>query len=968
MKNLFFFFILLSITFLNPSGGIAYASGPEICGNGIDDDGDGLTDCADPDCYNNTTCYPRFNCPNAAYLFQNSPTDAYTVNLESGTYTLAKDNLIPTDAINGIGYNVKDGYFWGSRSLDRYLARIDANFNVVSFYIPNLPTDNFYVGDVDNNGILYLGKGTNALYKVDLNPASATYLSYLGQLNLTASLNNHDMVFNPNDGFIYSVQKNTNKLIKVNPTTGAVSLYGPIPALNGNTDTYGAIYMSQDGTMYVSNNTTGVIVYVSQVQLINSDANIQSGVFAYGPASSTNDGARCPQAIVLQEVCGNGIDDDGDGLTDCDDPLCGGGTLSLLRTTCATNFLTYSADFNTNGTLTSTSAGTISGNGVSNVPSSTNIVVTATYNGCQTQIEVASPEGCIPPTPVTSGSEGGLESNGSLSAQIAQRSLHRLKNNAANAYNHANLLPLYRQQANNKRDTEIDLENLIPDISLDNATTPHLTTPTDLLSITNAQKILAVDYLDNTNNRIAAVLATQTPQNIYDHTKAICDRLHGATLQSIALVPIEEYSIAQMTIDHPNQQREYALTFSVWRDAEGNWNLENYWAIADYPTHDTYYNFQVWTQSPQYTKQLAEAILQNLKQFGELNHSDTQAQLPSVFIKKGEYQNGKLLLTVQNNSKATNMELTGTAALTETTQRTDWTQSASIDPANTTQYISVNTNNLFDVGFTLTNNKDNRADVLYIADGAWGLDYEQTGANVNRFVIQNSQTNNIPNGQQFNIQRNVSVEAQVQSYLSVFRFLRPSGQAIDISTFNALSFEAQGNDTISVTLVKESVSNFADQPHLSIALDANKKSYTLPFAHFITTNNTSWVANDIKALIFTIKSKNGAVKNITFDIAQVAFKNTDVPNANQLSTTSAVVVPNPFSNTTNIAFYQDSNAKATFYLFDVTGRLMAQQQANYLQGYNSFELQRNNLASGVYFYAITVDNGRNGYTGKIIAW
>ncbi|MBK6564036.1 MAG: hypothetical protein IPG18_02325 [Saprospiraceae bacterium] len=24
---------------------------PEICANGIDDDGDGLTDCADPDCY-----------------------------------------------------------------------------------------------------------------------------------------------------------------------------------------------------------------------------------------------------------------------------------------------------------------------------------------------------------------------------------------------------------------------------------------------------------------------------------------------------------------------------------------------------------------------------------------------------------------------------------------------------------------------------------------------------------------------------------------------------------------------------------------------------------------------------------------------------------------------------------------------------------------------------------------------------
>ena len=51
---------------------------------------------------------------------------------------------------------------------------------------------------------------------------------------------------------------------------------------------------------------------------------MDSNLFAFGPSSSSNDGARCPTAPVLQEICDNGIDDDGDGLIDCEDPSCSG--------------------------------------------------------------------------------------------------------------------------------------------------------------------------------------------------------------------------------------------------------------------------------------------------------------------------------------------------------------------------------------------------------------------------------------------------------------------------------------------------------------------------------------------------------------------------------------------------------------------------------------------------------------------
>ena len=46
---------------------------------------------------------------------------------------------------------------------------------------------------------------------------------------------------------------------------------------------------------------------------------IDSNLFAFGPSSSNNDGARRPTAAVLQEICDNGIDDDGDGVNDASD-------------------------------------------------------------------------------------------------------------------------------------------------------------------------------------------------------------------------------------------------------------------------------------------------------------------------------------------------------------------------------------------------------------------------------------------------------------------------------------------------------------------------------------------------------------------------------------------------------------------------------------------------------------------------
>ena len=263
-----------------------------------------------------------FNCDYYAYLFQYN--DVYSIDLASGTsIQVATD--ITTGNINAAGYNNADGYIWGSLSSpSKSIVRVGKNFNTDTYYIPELPSSGRYIGDIDQNGMYYLKNGGTTVYKIDLDPNSSNYLQSSGTLSLNASISIHDWAFNSLDDFLYTVEKNTNILYRVDISTGVVTNLGVVPILSGNNYTYGAVYFDAAGNFYVSANQTGTIYIIYNVQDLTGSNSMTSNFFAFGPASSSNDGARCPTAPVPQENCTNGIDDDGDGLVDCDDLSCSG--------------------------------------------------------------------------------------------------------------------------------------------------------------------------------------------------------------------------------------------------------------------------------------------------------------------------------------------------------------------------------------------------------------------------------------------------------------------------------------------------------------------------------------------------------------------------------------------------------------------------------------------------------------------
>lgn len=263
-----------------------------------------------------------FNCDFNAYLFQYN--DVYAIDLASGnSYQVAAD--VTPGSINATAYNPADGFIWGSLNTPaKSIVRIGKDFNTTTYYIDELPTSNRYVGDVSSEGIYYLKAGGTTYYKIDLNPDSENYTQYQATGNLSQNISIHDWAFNAVDGQLYAVEKNTNILYRINPENGDVLVLGVVPILSGLSYTYGAVYFDNEGRFYISANQTGTIYVVQAVQDLDGINLIDANLFAFGPSSASNDGARCPTAPVLQEICDNGIDDDGDGLIDCEDPSCSG--------------------------------------------------------------------------------------------------------------------------------------------------------------------------------------------------------------------------------------------------------------------------------------------------------------------------------------------------------------------------------------------------------------------------------------------------------------------------------------------------------------------------------------------------------------------------------------------------------------------------------------------------------------------
>lgn len=235
------------------------------------------------------------SCPSKAFLMQDTVAKLYGVNLVTGETNILTENLGTSGKINAVGFNFFDNYIYGWGYEWGTVVKIGNDFQAQPLTISNLPASNFFVGDValHENAYYFYKKGsTFGLYKASLDAQNNQYLSAQkivdgASLNLTI----FDLAFHPNNNFAYSVDKDGD-LFKINVELGSAINLGNI----GESGTFGAVYFDVNGHFYISRNQDG---YIFRIDVEND--NPVAEIFAYGPHSGNNDGARCAIAPIVDD-------------------------------------------------------------------------------------------------------------------------------------------------------------------------------------------------------------------------------------------------------------------------------------------------------------------------------------------------------------------------------------------------------------------------------------------------------------------------------------------------------------------------------------------------------------------------------------------------------------------------------------------------------------------------------------------
>ncbi|WP_438972457.1 T9SS type A sorting domain-containing protein [Polaribacter sp.] len=833
-----------------------------------------------------------FNCDYNAYLFQEN--DVYALDLASGNSYLVKKDVTPGN-VNAVGYNPADGFIWGSLSTpSKSIVKIGKNFETEVFYIPELPTANRYVGDVSATGVYYLKPGGSTGYRVNLNPNSDTYGKFISTFTLSSNINIHDWAFNAVDGLLYTVEKKTNKLYRIDPETGEALNLGVVPILDGLSYTYGAVYFDVEGRFYMSANQTGTVYVIQDVQNLEVGSIMDSNLFAFGPSSSLNDGARCPTAPVPQEDCLNGLDDDGDGLTDCDDPSC---------------------------------------SGVSECP-------------------VINPS-------VSTGNDGGLESNDRLSTLINKRNYLRTKNNYKfDKFTAKKIIKSSFYKQKSSKTSGFSLIDLIPVDVLPETHTVE-SSPTDLLALTNATELFSVDYIRDTET-IAVILATKTENGVYEHTKYICDRLLGAELLSVSTIEIKGQTFIKSIIKNTDGSKEFVLSFSgkLSEDTQ-NFEIESYWNIDQYQENQTYYNFQIWTNQIDDLIVLAEEALDLFEAQKNIS-SYTNAAPPPVFVKKGSYKNGSLALEIVNGNKSSSITYSAGFKRTESST-TNYSNETIALNGNYLNPIIINTGNIFDIGFRIENNLNETPDDLFMSDGPWGVDDSSDQTTVNEFKItQNEQSYS---GDGYSVERNISLEATTSTYVAAYRAFTPRFKAVNLSNFDVLELDARGTGDLEITIIKKGITTWENQFKSVITLSEDKTHFAIPLAHFISNSHQDIDLKDAVNIVFTMASDGEEEVQKSMYISDIEFTKSTLSTSDEvLEENATLLFPNPMKTNSEIRFYSEVNTETDIEIYNTAGILVKKLIVTTTIGNNTFTINRNGLTSGLYF--IKISNNFKTYNSK----
>ena len=566
---------------------------------------------------------------------------------------------------------------------------------------------------------------------------------------------------------------------------------------------------------------------------------------------------------------------------------------------------------------------------------------------------------------VSPGGGGGLESK-SLGDAVAQRIYNKAYNNQNGPVNYNTLQIVGGSQAARPttfgagNPSSVSLSSIMPDIT-SNGFVAYNSTPSDITTITNAKEVIATDFTVNQESK-AVAFATKTVGVMYDHTKPICDRLKGSVLQNIQTIKVGGYDFVEYTLLDENGLTEYATSFSVGtKSGRNNFSIQSTWLNKDYTVDDVMYNFQLWAGSPLLVNTMITDVLNKLTAIAPVA-SISSISISDAYVVAGNRAGLNLNLTIKNQTANSVgyfiLQDQATEASTAVTTR----QIPLSLNANGQSTISIPMSDLYASTLSMYVNGVLK-DVVYMADGTWSTGYNAATSSISSFNIINN-ANRVYDSTEYSVLRDVQLKGTSPDYISVFKLIRGGGQAADLSAYKGLKFTASGGNTLRITLVKNSVTNWADQYYIQMPLDNAQKDYAIALNSLISVASNNHInADDITTIVFSVIAGTGQTKTINTTFSNISFTKADPSYIAALNSKEIQLYPNPtVGKTFNCSFYSNTAQQLTLRITDVMGRNIATKQVNAIEGLNIVPVEIQSSTKGIHI--VTLDGSGIKYNSK----
>ena len=562
---------------------------------------------------------------------------------------------------------------------------------------------------------------------------------------------------------------------------------------------------------------------------------------------------------------------------------------------------------------------------------------------------------------VSSGGTGGLESQ-SLGDAVAKRVYQSALNGTMQQPAYESMKPwvasgIQRRIAGTI--SAVSVNSLLPMQLTNSKLKSYLTSPTDILGITNAKEVVSVDYTLNGSCK-AVVFATTTKAAIYDHTKAVCDRLKGAQVVKMDSVLINGMGLLRFALKYEDGHSENIISFSASiNPARNTIAIQSNWLKASYVAEETMYNFQVWSVSDELSAEITGKILTQLQQMATVEPLKKSSLLPDTYFVSAKRDGANLDMQVQNN-------LAGTSGYFELHEKAN-EQSSVIVRKVPFSFSAIQSNSLqlpvsdaFETTVKMYVNNQLQ-DEVFLSDGAWSVDYNPATTVLNKFEAKNDNRKTVP--QELQLYRNVYVNANTNTYLTLLKLMRGGGLPKDISAYQSMKFNASGNGTLKITLVKQSVKNWDDQYFLKIPLSNTPKDYLIYLGEFTSLVNKNRIKpDDINSIVFTVTNSAGTTSSISQTINNLAFSKESVNYIRSLSSKEIKLFPNPSSGKFNCVFQSDKDMQLQLNITDASkGIVLYRKSVVAVKGSNTVSVDLSNSIQNLSVCILTLESEDGNY-------